>query len=244
MRTNPIATVTSTRTRRGLAALATTGLLAFPLAACGSDSEAAASGSSAESTTAAQSGDAEQSAPEPVASIEALAGEQTEIALDQGFTDALEQLGLTPGVVAGAELNDGTLSFPITGGNVTVFEPGEVSPYVIGQIQHQDSGLSLSAGGTTVELTNFNVDPGVSRVYGDVVVDGEVAASSAFLFQLDGSTLQPLEVNDDGTAVLQGTKVEISEDAAPLLNDTFGTDGVEPGLEVGTATITVDTTGG
>ncbi|MFC6342992.1 hypothetical protein ACFP8W_20205, partial [Nocardioides hankookensis] len=90
------------------------------------------------------------------------------------------------------------------------------------------------------ELTNFNVDPGASRVYGDVSVNGKVAASSVFLFQLDGRTLEPLKT-EGNTAILEGTKVEISEDAAPLLNDTFKTDAVKPGLLVGIAKITVDT---
>ena len=143
-------------------------------------------------------------------------------------------------MVGTAKLEAGSLIFPITGGNVTVFEPGEVSPYVIGQIQHEGSGLSLSAGGTKVELTNFNVDPGVSRVYGDVTVNGKVAATSVFLFQLDGRTLEPL-ATEGNNAILEGTKVEISEDAAPLLNDTFKTDAVKPGLLVGIAKITVNT---
>ena len=137
-------------------------------------------------------------------------------------------------------LQDGSLIFPITGGNVSVFEPGSVPNYVVGQIQHEGSGLSLTAGGTTVELTNFNVDPGVSRVYGDVAVNGETAVTSAFLFNLNGSTLKPLEAKGD-TAILQGTQVEISDVAAPLLNDTFKTDAVKPGLLVGIATITVNT---
>lgn len=70
-------------------------------------------------------------------------------------------LKLTPGTVGKARLAKGSLIFPITGGNVTVFKPGEVSPYVIGKIQHVGSGFSLSAGGTKVELSNFNVDPGI-----------------------------------------------------------------------------------
>ena len=214
--------------KRSLAAFALAALVAAPLAACGSsDSE----GSSAS---------ASQSAPKPVASIDALQGETTAIKLDQGFVDALTSLKLTPGTVGTAKLQDGSLVFPITGGNVTVFKPGEVSPYVIGQIQHEGSGLSLTAGGTKVELTNLNVDPGVSRVYGDVVVNGKVAATSQFLFQLDGRTLEPLKT-DGNDAILTGTKVEISDDAAPLLNDTFKTDAVKPGLLVGIATITVDT---
>jgi len=216
--------------KRALAAFALAGLVAAPLAAC-SSSDSAGSDSSSSSSKAA---------PKPVAAIEALQGETTAIKLDQGFVDALTSLKLTPGVVGTAKLEDGSLIFPITGGNVTVFKPGEVSPYVIGQIQHEGSGLSLTAGDTKVELTNFNVDPGVSRVYGDVTVNGEVAATNAFLFQLDGRTLEPLKT-EGSNAILTGTKVEISEDAAPLLNQTFKTDAVKPGLLVGIATITVNT---
>jgi len=216
-------------TKRGLAAFAIAAMVAVPLTACGSSDSEGSSDSSASA-----------SAPEPVAAIDALSGTSTAIALDTGFTDALTSLKLTPGVVGDAKLESGSLVFPITGGNVTVFKPGTVSPYVIGQIQHEDSGLSLTAGDTEVELTNLNVDPGVSRVYGDVTVNGKVAATSAYLFKLDGRTLEPLKTEGDN-AVLTGTKVEISDVAAPLLNDTFKTDAVEPGLLVGIATITVNT---
>ncbi|SDD75480.1 hypothetical protein [Nocardioides lianchengensis] len=216
------------RSKRGLAAIATVALLAAPLSACGSEDSSSSSSSSS------------SSAPKPVAAIDALTGSDTQITLDQGFVDALTQLKLTPGVVGDATLTDGALDFPITGGNVTVFTPGEVSPYVIGQIQHENSGLSLTAGDTTVELTNFNVDPGVSRVYGDVAVNGKTAVTNAFLFQLDGRTLKPLATEGD-TAVLEGTEVKISDVAAPLLNDTFKTDAVAAGLLVGIAKITVNT---
>ena len=222
---NPI---TFPKSKRGLAAIATVALLAAPLSACSSDDDSSSSSSSS------------ASAPKPVAEIENLTGGDTQITLDQGFVDALTTLKLTPGVVGDATLTDGALDFPVTGGNVSVFTPGEVSPYVIGQLQHEGSGLSLTAGDTTVELTNFNVDPGVSRVYGDVTVNGKVAVTSAFLFQLDGRTLKPLATEGD-TAILEGTKVEISDVAAPLLNDTFKTDAVTAGLLVGIAKITVDT---
>jgi hypothetical protein len=213
--------------RTKLVAAAGVAFLAVGVTACGSDD----SGSSS----------ASQSAPKPVASLDAVAGTSTAIKLDKGFTDALTALKLTPGVTGDGQLTDGSLVFPITGGNVTVFKKGEVSPYVIGQLQHVTSGLTLTAGGTTVKLSNFNVDPGVSRVYGDVEVNGQPAASSAFLFQLDGRTLQPLKT--EGTdAILTGTKVEISPVAADLLNQTFKTDAVTPDLLVGIATITVDTT--
>ncbi|GHJ57768.1 hypothetical protein NOK12_02870 [Nocardioides sp. OK12] len=221
---------TTHRARRILGGVAATALVALPLSACGTENDTAEAASTSESS---------QSAPEPVAAIDALTGEDTQITLDQGFLDALGQLKLTPGTIGEATLEGAELSFPITGGNVTVFEPGTVSPYVIGQLQHVSSGLSLSAGDTTVQLENLNVDPGVSRVYGDVSVNGKTAVESAFLFQLDGRTLNPLQV-EDGQAVLEGTEVKISEPAAGLLNDTFGTDAVKPGLLVGVAEITVD----
>ena len=216
--------------RTKLVALAGAAVLMGGAAACSGDSDASSNDSSS------------QSAPKPVASLDEVTGTSTAIALDKGFTDALTTLGLTPGVTGEGQLTDeGSLVFPITGGNVTVFTPGEVSPYVIGQLQHVTSGLTLTAGDTTVKLSNFNVDPGVSRVYGDVEVNGQPAASSAFLFQLDGRTLEPLKT--EGTdAILTGTKVFISPVAADLLNATFKTDAVTKDLLVGVATITVDTT--
>jgi hypothetical protein len=179
-------------------------------------------------------------APKPVATVPALQGRSTAIKLDAGFAGALKKLKLTPGTIGSGKLVKGSLVFPITGGNVTVFKPGDVSPYVIGQIQHEGSGFSLSAGGTKVSLTNFNVDPGSSQVYGDVKVNGKKVVDSAYLFKLDGRTLKPLKTQGK-FAILTGTKVEISPVAAPLLNQTFKTKAVKPGLLVGIATITVRT---
>jgi hypothetical protein len=222
---------TNIQPRRVVAAILGTALLAVPLAACGNDAATADSDSSSSS----------DGPPKAVAALEAIPGGTTQITLDKGFTDALTSLKLTPGLVGDAELTEASeLRFPITGGNVTVFTPGEVSPYVVGQIHHDTSGLSLTAGDTVVELNNLNVDPTVSRVYGDVEVNDEVVAKGAYLFTLNGSTLKPLAM--EGTdAVLEGTKVFISPDAAPLLNETFGTDAVTPELLVGIAKITVNT---
>jgi hypothetical protein len=224
----------NTRTKRIGAGLAAAAALSISLAACSSGSDSGSSSSSSSSSSTAPK------PAKPLASIDALTGKDTAIALDKGFTDALTALKLTPGVVGTAKLTGGSLVFPITGGNVTYYKPGTASPYVIGQIQHTGSGLSLAAGGTKVQLLNLNVDPGVSRVYGDVVVNGKVAAQSAYLFKLDGRTLKPLQAAGS-TAILEGTKVEISDVAAPLLNKTFKTDAVKPGLLVGIAKITVNT---
>ncbi|MET0767754.1 MAG: hypothetical protein ABWY50_08930 [Aeromicrobium sp.] len=220
--------------KKFFAGIAMAAVATLPLAACSSsDSEGAEASSS--------SAEAKPAVAKPVARINALSGDSTAIALDAGFTDALGTLGLTPDVLGDAELTDGSLVFPITGGNVTYFKPGTAKPYVIGQVQHEGSGFSLTAGDTTVELSNLNVDPGVSRVYGDVSVNGEEVVSSAFLFQLRGASLKPLQVEGE-TAVLEGTKVYVSPVAAGLLNDTFKTDAVTDALLVGVAKITVNTT--
>jgi hypothetical protein len=218
---------------RTLSAVAVAAALALGTAACGEDDEAASAAPPAESTQAAT--------PEPVAKIDALGGRQTEVSLDAGFVAALESLEVTPGPVGDATIEDGVAAFPITGGMVTYYEPGTVSPFVQGRVDHEGSGLSLEAGGKTVELTDFVVDPGASVLTGTVSVDGEEAAADAPLFFLDGRTLKPLETNENGTAVLEGTTVKFKDESAELLNETFGTDALKGGLEVGVAKITVNT---
>jgi len=176
--------------------------------------------------------------PAPVAAVPEIFGGDTAVALDSGFTGALTSLGLTPGVLGTATLTDGSVHFPITGGSVVYWSPsGKYRPYVQGIVEHDGSGLSLTAGSTVVDLTNFTINPGNSKLYGDVSVNGTVAATQAYLFSLHGGTLKALQV-DGNNAILQGTTVHISGDAAAVLNKVFSTDAVKPGLLVGVATIT------
>ena len=200
--------------------------LAFGAAACGSDDESSST----------------PTRPDPVAQVDQLSGRATAVTLDAGFVEALQSLKLTPGPLGAASISKaGVASFPITGGNVTYYKPGTVSPYVQGEIDHDGAGLSLEGGGKLVELTDFVVDPGESVLTGKVTVDGQVAAESAPLFFLDGRTLNPLEVNDNGTAVLEGTTVKLKAEAAELLNTTFGVDALTEGLVIGVAKITINT---
>jgi hypothetical protein len=208
---------------RSLAALATAAMLALGAAACGDDDSSAAA-----------------SAPKPVAQIDSLSGRATEVKLDAGFVEALGTLELTPAPIgAGKITKAGVARFPISGGNLTYYKPGSVAPFVQGEIDHDGSGLSLTGGGKTVEFTDFVVDPGASVLTGKVSVDGAVAAESAPLFFLDGRTLQPLKT-EGATAVLEGTTVKLKDEAATLLNDTFGTDVLAGGLVIGVAKITVN----
>jgi len=197
---------------------------ALGIAACGSDDKPAA-----------------KPAPTPAAKIDQLSGRSTAVALDANFVKALGTLKLTPAPVGDGTISQqGIASFPITGGNVTYYTPGSVSPYVQGEIDHAGSGLSLTGGGKKVELTNFVIDPGKSVLTGKVTVDGKVAAESAPLFFLDGRTLKPLET-EGSTAILEGTTVKLKAEAAELLNKTFGTDALKGGLVIGVAKITVNT---
>lgn len=226
--------------RKVFAGTAIAAIAVLGVAAC-SDDDSPEGGSSSVASAQSAGPSNTQPAPNPVAVVPILTGKTTAVALDTGFTDALTSLKLTPGVVGSATMEGGSVVFPITGGNVTYYTPGSIQPYVQGIIHHEGSGLSLTAGDTVVELTNFNIDPGTSKLMGDVIVNGTVAAPQAIVFDLDGSTLQPLQSNPDGTAVLTGTTVKMSADAAGLLNKTFNTDAVTAGLVVGIATITINT---
>ncbi|BDZ48955.1 hypothetical protein GCM10025867_37770 [Frondihabitans sucicola] len=176
--------------------------------------------------------------PAPVAAVPEIFGGNTGVALDSNFLAALKSLGLTPSVDGTATLTDGTIKFPITGGSVAYWSPkGDYRPYVQGILEHDGSGLNLTAGSTKVTLANFTVNPGNSKLYGDVLVNGKVAVTQAYLFSLHGGTLKPLQVQGND-AILTGTTVHVSPDAAKLLNSTFKTDAVKAGLLVGTATIT------
>ncbi|WP_427007911.1 hypothetical protein [Pseudarthrobacter sp. H2] len=220
---------TSIKTFAGIAAA---GSLMFSLAACSPANNA----SSAPASPSAASAEM----PKPLASIPALTGVSTAVKLDASFAKALETLKLTPGVVGTAALTDGSLVFPVTGGKVDYYDPAKAyRPYVQGLISHAGSGFSLTAGDTKVDLTNFTIDPGTSKLYGDVAVNGTVAAKQAYIFNLDGSTLKPLQAAGD-TAILEGTRVLISDTAAGLLNKTFKTDAVKAGMLVGVAKITVN----
>ncbi len=176
----------------------------------------------------------------PVAKIADMSkGISTSVVLDAKFAAALKSLKLTPGLVGKATMpTAGTLTFPITGGNVTLYKKGQVTPYVQGMIKHDGSGLTLSAGATKVTLQNFVVDPGNnSKLTGQVLLNGkEAAPAGTKLFDLDGSTLKTPSISG-GVATLQGTTVKVSKEAAGLLDMVFKTTAVKEGLVVGTAII-------
>lgn len=193
------------------------------------------------STIAACSSSGSSSDKKPIATVKDLSGGvSTSVALDANFVKALTSLKLAPGLVGKATMpTAGTVTFPITGGNVTVYKKGKVTPYVQGTIRHDGSGLTLKGGNTTVTLENFVIDPGNnSKLTGDVLANGKSVVKGATLFDLDGSTLKPITVSGN-IATLTGTRVLVSKDAAALLDKTFSTTAVKGGLLVGIATLKV-----
>ena len=202
--------------------------LTLGLAACGSNDD----------EVGVEAGPA---AAEPVAELTDLTGESTAVELDPAFLEGITGLMLTPATLGGATLEGATLSFPITGGSATYYEPGSRDPYVESEINHDDSGLSLTGSdGTVVELENFVVDAGTSMLTGLVTVDGEVFAESAPLFFLDGSTLNPLDTESSpGQGILEGTTVSLTQTAADALNMVFETTALAEFFKVGIAEITL-----
>ena len=211
--------------------IATAALLVGGLAACSTPA--------AEPAAPVESSEEEAMAdPTPLASIPELAGVDTQVTLDAGFVEAITSLGLTPGVTGTATLTDGVLAFPITGGNVDYYDPAEdYRPYVQGSISHDGSGITLTGGDKVVGLSDFRIDPGTSQLFGTVTLNGELVDNDVYIFNLDGSTLKPL-AEVEGNAVLEGTTVLVSPDAAGLLNETFGVTAVTDQLVVGIAKIT------
>jgi hypothetical protein len=181
------------------ATLAAVAVLALGAAACGSDDDASE----------------RAVAPAPVAHIDQPSGRTTAVTLDAGFVAALGSPQVTPSPIGDASIgSSGVDGFPITGGNVAYYEPGSVSPFVQGERGGDSSGLSLTGADTVVELTDFVIDPGVSVLTGTVSVDGEAPTEDAPLFFLDGRTLNPLQVTDTGTAVLESTTVKLKAESA------------------------------
>jgi len=197
------------------------GALALVGVACGSsDSPVSNASGSAQS---AQGGDR-------VTALPSLSGVGTSVKIDAGTADALKSLGvaLAPIGAATFEASTSTITFPITSGYAEIHSDRAAKPgYIQGSIAHVDSGFSLIAGATKVELSDFVVDLGNSMLYGTVGGTPKVP-----LLFLDGTAVK---VGSDGAGnvVLEGTVAKLTDTAASALNTAFNVSALKAGIPLG-----------
>lgn len=184
--------------------------------------------------------------PNPQTSFSELSGKTTTLKLDHTFVAGLAGLGVAPTAIGRTKISIPTLTFPITGGHLDIYKPGDATPPVQGEVDHKGSGIQLAVGKgkkqKSIELEHLVVDPGQSLggvVYANGKRIGGTVDEPAELFDLDTSKMPPPTV-DNGVATLSGIKVKLSRDAAAALNIALGLKGgkqVHGGLLVGTMTI-------
>jgi Htaa len=159
---------------------------------------------------------------------------RTFVALSSGFVSALHTLGLTPGVVRPSDLEDGKVTFPVTGGLLDL-------QTARGEISHS-GGLTLTAGSTEVRLQSFTIDTtGSSPVLtGLVVVDDKlVGRLPLFNLQLPAGLSFPLKPSAEGVLRLKGVGVTLTSTGAAALDGVFKTNALAGGFEIGTANVYV-----
>ena len=208
------------KSKASIAALV--GALALTGVACGAgdSSDSNASGAAASSSQAANT----------VTAIPSLSGNGTSVKIDAGTADALKSLGVALAPIGGAtfDASTSTITFPITSGYAEIHSDRSVQPgYIQGSIAHQDSGFSLTAGSTKVELSDFVVDPGNSMLYGSVGGTPKVP-----LLFLDGTGVK-VGSDGEGNVVLEGTVAKLTDTAAGALNKAFNVSAIQPGLPLG-----------
>ncbi len=209
--------------KKYLSAIALVGTLAIAGAACSSSSTKAAAPT--QSTTASATASSQM-----VTVLPALSGVSTSVKVDAGTAGALTSLGVQLGVSGSAtfDTSTSTATFPITSGYAEIYnDHGHQPGWIQGSIQHDGSGLTLTAGTTVVGLSNFVVDPGNSVLYG--TVGGKPGVP---LLTLDGTAVM-VSKDSSGDVVLDGTVAKLTDTAASALNAAFKTDAVKAGLPLG-----------
>ncbi len=205
--------------KASVAALA--GVLALAGVACGDDEP-----SSSNAAGSAQS----QASASTVTAIPSLSGNGTSVKLDAGTAEALKSLGVAVAPIGTAtfDASTSTITFPITSGYAEIHSDRNVKPgYIQGSIVHEDSGFSLTAGSTKVELSDFVVDPGNSMLYGTVG-----GAPKVPLLFLDGTNVK-VGSDSSGNVVLEGTVAKLTDTAANALNKAFNVTAIKAGLPLG-----------
>ncbi|MDQ6727745.1 MAG: hypothetical protein M3066_16500, partial [Actinomycetota bacterium] len=174
----------------------------------------------------------------PNAEILTLSGVSTKVDLDAGTLGVLKQNGVTVTPVAPATVSTSggttTASFPITEGFVSVY-PQSDQPYIRGTFSHS-GGLTFSAGGKSLTVTDFIVNPGTSTL------TATVGGNAVQILDLDGTNVKITQ--DGSTTRLEGTVAKLSSTAASALNQTFGVSLFTQGIPLGVVRIAAQGTAG
>ena len=146
---------------------------------------------------------------------------ETVLKVDPGTLAALGSLGVSPGVVPPASLDGATYSFPIT----NPFR-NAARTKVIGHA----GGITLSAGGTTVALTDFDIALRKRLLFGKVNGAGPVA-----LLDLDYSRKR-IKARG-GRFVIGPVGTTLTQGAADALNAAFGVPALSDETVIGDVTV-------
>ncbi len=118
------------------------------------------------------------------------------------------------------------VSFPITEGYVAVY-PTDQPSYIRGTFSHS-GGLKFTAGGKSLEVTDFIVNPGDSTLSATVGGSGAVAQ----ILDLDGTNVK-VSKDGQGNTLLDGTVAKLSATGADAMNKTFGVSLFKAGIPLG-----------
>lgn len=163
------------------------------------------------------------------AQVEQLSGTSTTVVVDPATAMVLSQnhVTVTPVGPATASTTNGlSVTFPITNGYVAVY-PSTSLPFIRGMVTHS-GGLTFSAGGKSLTVTDFMVNAGTSELYATVGGSGAVVP----LLDIDGSKVT-MTTDASGNILLDGAVAKLSATAAGALNSTFGVTLFTAGIPLG-----------
>ena len=216
------------RSRRLAPSLSLVAVVALATAACGGGDD---DGDGAAARSAAAG---------PQAEFVQLTGSSTSVDLDPATAKALadNNVSLAPIAPATVSQNGGvtSVSFPITEGYVSVYDSSR-SSYIRGAFSHS-GGLRFSAGGKSLEVKDFVVNPGTSTLTATVPGGG-----AAQILDLDGTNVK-VSSDDKGRTLLDGTVAKLSQTGADALNQTFGVSLFTKGIPLGVVHVVASGTAG
>jgi hypothetical protein len=154
-------------------------------------------------------------------------GGRTTLTLSKTVMADFTKLGITPTAIAGSQLYNNQIYFPITSGAVNLEN-------AYGQMLHA-GGINLTAGTKQVRLDSFifSTSGEESLVTALVIVDGKfLGRIRVFDLELPSNLSLPLDPKD-GDFFLGGVKWNLDPQAVAALNDAFKTNVFENNLFIG-----------